>query len=267
MDTQFDSETQASLQEDGTWSLLLSDQWNIGENPNGGYLIIPALRAMQLNESHKDPLSVTAHFLRPGTGNEEAEISTELIRSGRSVTTTRGTLRQSGTTRLELMAAFGDLSESSAHDYEIVIEPPDIPPPEECLERSGEQQGVDLVINNRVEMRMSPPDPENTSQPKAEVSGWIRLVDGRDPDVLSLVLFADAFPPPIFSYVGRVGWVPTIEFTAHIRKRPEPGWVQGKFWTEDLRDGRMIETGLLWDSNGDLVAQSRQLAMFLPMGN
>jgi len=265
MNTQFDIETTPSLQQSGTWNLILSDQWNIGENPNGGYLIIPALRAMQAREEHPDPLSVTAHFLRPGTSSESAQIVTEVIRSGRTVTTVRGSLSQKGTTRLELLAAFGSLLNGTGHEYEIAMQPPTIPPPEECIGRTGEQQGVDLVINNRVEMRMAPVQERSTDQVKAEVSGWIRFTDGRDPDVLSLVLFADAFPPPIFSYVGRVGWVPTIEFTAHIRRRPAPGWIQGKFWTEDLTDGRMIETGLLWDSTGALVAQSRQLAMFLPL--
>ncbi len=76
MDAQFDNETTPELQQNGSSTLLLSDQWNIGENPNGGYLIIPALRAMQLREEHPDPLSVTAHFLRPGTGGELAQIST-----------------------------------------------------------------------------------------------------------------------------------------------------------------------------------------------
>lgn len=265
MSTHFDRETMPYRQQDETWNLTLSDQWNIGENPNGGYLIIPALRAMQASEEHPDPLSVTAHFLRPGTGSESAQITTEVIRSGRSVTTTRGSLSQNGTIRLELLAAFGNLLDGTGHEYEIAISAPTIPPPEECIGRTGEQQGVDLVINNRVEMRMVPAEEKSSNQTKAEVSGWIRLVDGREPDALSLVLFADAFPPPIFSYLGRVGWVPTVEFTAHIRSRPAPGWVQGKFWTEDLRDGRMIETGLLWDSSGTLVAQSRQLAMFLPL--
>jgi len=265
MNTQFDIETTPSLQQSGTWNLILSDQWNIGENPNGGYLIIPALRAMQEREAHPDPLSVTAHFLRPGTGSESAQIVTEVIRSGRTVTTVRGSLSQKGTTRLELLAAFGSLLNGTGHEYEIAIQPPAIPPPEECVGRTGDQQGVDLAINNRVEMRMAPVEEGIADHKKAEVSGWIRLVDGRDPDALSLVLFADAFPPPIFSYLGRVGWVPTIEFTAHVRSRPAPGWVQGKFWTEDLKDGRMIETGLLWDSTGTLVAQSRQLAMFLPL--
>ncbi len=265
MNTQFDNETTPHQQQDGSWTLMLSDQWNIGENPNGGYLIIPALRAMQGREEHPDPLSVTAHFLRPGTGAAPAQIDTEIVRSGRSVTTTRGSLSQNETTRLELIAAFGNLIDGTGHDYEISVPPPVIPSPENCVGRSGEQQGVDLVINNRIEMRMAPVDASSTDPKKAEVSGWIRLLDGRDPDALSLVLFADAFPPPIFSYVGRVGWVPTIEFTAHIRCRPAPGWVQGKFWTEDLKDGRMIETGLLWDSTGALVAQSRQLAMFLPL--
>ncbi len=90
MNTQFDRETMPHKEQDETWNLTLSDQWNIGENPNGGYLIMPVLRAMQPKEEHLDPLSVTAHFLRPGTGAESAQITTEVIRSGRSVTTTRG---------------------------------------------------------------------------------------------------------------------------------------------------------------------------------
>ena len=109
METQFDTETTPHQLPDGSWGMTLSDQWNIGENPNGGYLIIPALRAMQGREEHPDPLSVTAHFLRPGTGAAPAQINTEIVRSGRSVTTTRGSLSQNGTARLELIAAFGNL--------------------------------------------------------------------------------------------------------------------------------------------------------------
>ncbi len=133
---------------------------------------------MQRRDEHPDPLSVTAHFLRPGTGNAPAHIDTEVLRSGRSVTTTRVSLSQNGTTRLELIAAFGNLVEGTGHDYEISVPPPMIPPPEECVGRSGEQQGVDLVINNRLEMRMAPVDTNSEEPKKAEVSGWIRLLDG-----------------------------------------------------------------------------------------
>jgi acyl-CoA thioesterase len=37
----------------------------------------------------------------------------------------------------------------------------------------------------------------------------------------------------------------------------------GRFMTDDLHDGRMIEDGWLWDSSGALVARSRQLAILL----
>jgi acyl-CoA thioesterase len=50
----------------------------------------------------------------------------------------------------------------------------------------------------------------------------------------------------------------------HVRARPAPGWMLGRFVTEDLRDGRMVEDGWLWDAEGTLIARSRQLAMLLP---
>jgi acyl-CoA thioesterase len=55
--------------------------------------------------------------------------------------------------------------------------------------------------------------------------------------------------------------VPTVALTVQVRRRPAPGWMLGRFWSQDLRDGRVIEDGALWDAQGHLVAQSRQLAL------
>jgi acyl-CoA thioesterase len=60
-----------------------------------------------------------------------------------------------------------------------------------------------------------------------------------------------------------IGWVPTIELTVHVRRRPAPGWILGRFRTDDLVDGRMIETGGLWDSTGAFVADCRQIGLVL----
>ena len=36
--------------------------------------------------------------------------------------------------------------------------------------------------------------------------------------MISLLLFADAFPPPVFSLYGLVGWVPTLELSVQLLK-------------------------------------------------
>ena len=79
---------------------------------------------------------------------------------------------------------------------------------------------------------------------------------------MACLLMADAFPPAVFGLLGQVGWVPTIELTVHLRRRPvSGGWLLGQFWSHDLSDGRVVEDGALWDSAGHLVVQSRQLAL------
>ena len=78
------------------------------------------------------------------------------------------------------------------------------------------------------------------------------------------MLFADAFPPAVHSVVERVGWVPTLELTVHVRRRPVAGWVQARIECDDVAGGWMIETATLWDASGAVVARARQLGLLLP---
>ena len=52
-----------------------------------------------------------------------------------------------------------------------------------------------------------------------------------------------------------------------MRRRPEPGWLQVSLGSDTLGGGMMEEDAMIWDSAGNLVAQSRQLCgVRLPRG-
>ena len=235
--------------------------WNIGANPNGGYLLALAAHAIrQTVPQHPDPLSITAHYLRPGLSAQPCRIDVQTLRSGRTLDTVRATLWQDGGARLELLAAMGDLG-AAPPAPRLSLPMPDLPPPEACVGRSAPAQGVELPILKRLDVRLHPDEARPGGAGRARVSGWLRFSDGRAPDALACLLMADAFPPAVFGLLGMVGWVPTIELTVHLRRRPAPGWVAAQFWAQDLSDGRVIEDGALWDASGQLIVQSRQLAL------
>ncbi|MDP6868529.1 MAG: thioesterase family protein, partial [Acidimicrobiales bacterium] len=77
---QFDHETAAEPIGGGLFAINVSDQWNIGDNPNGGYLTAMALQALRALGPHADPISVTTHYLRPGSGGQPGVVSAELHR-------------------------------------------------------------------------------------------------------------------------------------------------------------------------------------------
>lgn len=260
----FADETAAVRVGDDVWTVDLSTNWDIGDSANGGYAMSPVLGALREVTGLPDALSVTTHFLRPVQGGGAGRISTELVRRGRTVSVARGTLHHAGSTRLVVTAALGDLDAPAATDGPTIeLGPPAIPGPDDCLRRSGDLQGVDLPIAARIDVRIPPDRMAAGRSDDALSEGWIRLCDGTPPSSATLPLFADAFPPSLFSRFGRVGWVPTIELTVHVRRRPAPGWIQARFECDDLVDGRMIETGTLWDSTGRIVARSRQLGLLL----
>jgi len=237
--------------------------WSIGDNPNGGYLVSLALQGLLDRSPHPDPLSVTAHFLRPGVAGAAYEVDSGIARSGRTMTFGTAGLRQDGRDRLRLDAVLGDLGAgaTAGGGPVVAMAAPSIPPPEDCPARSGGEQGVELPILERLDIRIHPDQARAGQAEEAVVSGWIRRRDLAAPDPASMVIFADAFPPSVFGRFGAVGWVPTIELTVHVLRRPAPGWVLGRFVTVDLQDGRLVEDGTLWDESGAVVAHSRQLGL------
>lgn len=262
--SQFDDDTRLTPLDEACFAGQVRPAWNIGANPNGGYLLALAARALQLRTPEQpDALSITAHYLRPGLAGQPCRVDTQLLRTGRHLSTLRATLAQDGGTRLELLAAMGRLDDTAPPPVLALPRPP-MPPPEHCLPRSAPAQGVALPILQRLEVRLHPDDAQPGAAGRAQLRGWIRFADGREPDALACLLMADAFPPAVFGLLGMVGWVPTIELTAHLRRRPAPGWMLGQFWADDLSDGRVVEDGALGDATGQLVLQSRQLALLRP---
>ena len=261
---QFEQESAVTAEDDGRYRARVGSNWSIGSNPNGGYLVSIAMRALlDQHPQHPDPLTVTAHYLRPGIPDADCEVHSQIVRTGRQLTTGRATLLQDGKERIEVLAGFGDLTMTSEIDSALSIAAPDVPAPDECPSRSADEQGVDLPLLNRLDIRLHPDEARAGTAGRAQVTGWIRFRDDTPPDALAAVLFTDAFPPSMFGLLGLIGWVPTLELTVHVRRRPAPGWMKGQLITRDLADGRMVEDGCLWDSEGHLVAQSRQLGLLL----
>jgi acyl-CoA thioesterase len=251
---------------DGQYTTRLDGAWNIGANPNGGYALLPALRAMLDVAVHPDPLSLTVHFLRPAAANRDAEVTVRIVRAGRTTTNVTATMTQDGTPRLVVHAVLGDLAAATpdaAGGADLAPAPPDLPSPEQCVDRRELGQGVDLPILSRLDVRVRPEQVVADPCGAAVVEGWVRFADGTAPQTQWLPLFADAFPPALRTRMGAVGWVPTIELTVHVRRRPVAGWVLARFECDDVDSGRMIESGTLWDSSGAVVARSRQLGLVL----
>lgn len=236
----------------------ISDGWGIYGNPNGGYLAALIGRALGLSLPHPDPFTLSAHYVAlatPGPGT----IDVEVIRRGRGHSTAVARLVQSGKERARAIATFGDLDRISGPTHEEPDAPP-IPPIEACEERVGPPSGSTFA--DRVEARYVPGTTaflDGKIGAPMQIGGYLRLRDRRPPDVLALLLFADAMPPGALNAIPRV-YIPTLELTVHVRRRPCAGWIKAWFTTRHMIDGYLEEDGRLWDAEGNLVAMSRQLA-------
>jgi len=116
--------------------------------------------------------------------------------------------------------------------------PPKLPAPDDC---SAAEPGelFPPPFMGKVELRLHPDDSrflDGVRTGTALIRGWFRLRGDEPTDTIALL-------------------------TAHVRRRPAPGWLAVAVRTRFVDAGFLEVDGEFWDSDGSLVAQSRQLAL------
>ncbi|MGW3627466.1 thioesterase family protein [Streptomyces sp. NPDC000880] len=267
-DSEFDRDTAVTLRAPGVYDAELSAGWTVINAVNGGYLLALLGRALGDALPHPDPFTVSAHYLsasQPGP----AVIRTDVVRTGRTLSTGQASLFQYGEDgaeieRIRVLATYGDL-DALPDDVRTSAKPPAMPPLQDCLGPSdGPAPKIpgSSAITDRLNIELDPATvgwAVGAPSGKGEMRGWFSLADGRDADPFSLLLTVDALPPTSFE-LGLKGWTPTVELTTHIRCRPAPGPLRVSIATRNLAGGFLEEDAEVWDSADRLVAQSRQLA-------
>jgi hypothetical protein len=236
--------------------------WTVAGRPNGGYLLALVTRAALEAVGQPHPLAVSAHFLAPAEPGA-AELEVRRLRAGGRLSTARVTLAQEGQARLEALVTAGRIDPDAAPGWRRASGPAGLPPVEACVPARPELPGgMRANLLDHIDLRIDPATAGwAAGRPggRLEVRGWVRFADGRVPDPLALLQVVDALPPSSFD-LSLPSWAPTVELTVYLRGLPAPGWlacvVTGQLW----QGGWFDEEAEVWDSAGNLVAQSRQLA-------
>jgi len=196
------------------------------------------------------------------------------LKTGRTAATARATLMQDGEAVLETTVTTGTVPVSrpvaalTAGNGQLTWTdaPPVLPGIDKCVEL-GPWRGTvapDGTAGYAAQIRMLF-DPAVTGWVRDEPSGlpemrgYFGLREEREPDALLLALAVDGLPPVVFG-LGATGWAPTVELTMYMRMVPAPGPLRVAARCRHVSGGWFDEEAEVWDSAGNLVAQSRQIA-------
>jgi len=252
------------LRSESTYTGVIQQGWDFAGVANGGYLLTVAARAMAQEASGRDLVSITGYYTNPARSGP-VTIPVKTVRAGTGFSTLRATMIGNDKPILTATAAFSSPTQTLGDNQIVHGAPPELPPPEECVRAVPSTTGpFPPPFTGKCQLLIHPDDARSLSGQRtgiASVRGWFRLLEGEAPDPLAVVLAADAFPPAVFNTNLPLRWVPTVELTVHIRDPQPRGWLKCQYTTRFVTGGMLEEDGEIWDEYGNLVAQSRQLAL------
>jgi acyl-CoA thioesterase len=261
----FDLDTAVQDLGDGRFGAEMSERWWVDRGPNGGYVAAVILRAIQAAAALKRaPRSLTVQFPRaPVAGPVEITVKTE--REGGTVTFLSARLEQEGELQATALAVLADDLDATGFEEKQM---PGVEPPEELYSPDPTQvPGMPTMFQN---YSVRPALGDESFSGGAPYSGvWIRAREPRLLDAPLAAAILDAWFPAPFIRLDRPVPAPTIDYTVHFRAPlPPPGAAAAAPYLATFRSGLarggfFEEDGELWSQDGNLLAQSRQLALLL----
>jgi acyl-CoA thioesterase len=254
----FDADTALEEAGPGRWRACAPEHWFVARGPNGGYLAAVAARAAEAAAGR--PLrSLALHFVAaPEVG--PIDVSVTLEREGRTYTAASIRVEQGGAPMTLALATLGELPEDGA--AWDAAPAPAATPLSEAERIRPEQANVPAFLRN-YDMRWA----LGRAGDVPGSGGWMRAAEPRLLDAPLVAAMTDAWMPAAFVALERVGLAPTLDLTIHIRRPLPPAGmtpedhVLGRFTTRLSVAGVWEEDGELWTPAGELIAQSRQLAL------
>ena len=239
---------------------IVSDNWSVNGNPNGGYLMAMIASAMLRKSDKKETPIVTANYLSkcvPG----EVEIRISEIAHSRQFTRFEAHLLQKGEEKVRALGTFASENNNyTVKRYETGA--PELAPLGECVQMPPMPQ---YTLFHNLDLRLDPTCAGWMAGKLTDVSlnkGYFRFHDGRPIDLLALFLIIDSMPPAVVATQGVTAWVPTIELSVNVRNMPQTDRLKCSLRTRFITSGLLEADGEVWDEEGNLAAISRQIAQF-----
>lgn len=257
----FSEATSIDRVEPGRYAADIDGTWAVGDVPNGGYLLALVLRAVLAESPQPHPIASSAYYLTPPKAGP-AIVEVQTLRVGRTTGTLQATLIQDDQAVMHVTATTGQLDPRSVPEWSGPTPEP-VADLDDCVPALVDlPDGTHVGLLEHVDLRL---DPQTlgwfSGRPAGSLAmrGHLRLPDGTQPDPLVLAMAVDALPPTVFG-LGRLGWAPTVQLSVLTRALPAAGWLTVHLRGRLVRDDWFDEEAEVYDANGDLVAQSRQIA-------
>jgi len=233
------------------------EHWFVARGPNGGFLAAVAARAAE-QASGRPLRSLALHFVAPPAVGP-LDVTTVVERDGRTYSAVSIRIEQEGRPMTLALATLGELPEDGVAWAPGA--PPAATPLEELEPVAPEVTGAPAFMRN-YDLRPA------LHEEDGHVSGaWIRARAPRALDAPLAAAMTDAWAPVAFAVLRRAVLAPTLDLTIHIRRPLPPAdmapedYVLARFSSRLAVGGVWEEDGELWSPEGELLVQSRQLAL------
>lgn len=255
------------------FSTTIDSLWTVGPKVHGGCMTAAIAAAARQSLSHAgaptqmQPIAISASFLHaPDPG--EVTLTTMLRKHGRQVCHVDVQLKQDDRVAVSAAVTLGTLDSSDPlHQIHQALSQLPAEPTADAIRVTPDHpigqivnfaQGCDLRIDPSTALFLE----GQVTEPVTRI--WLRAhdQDQTDPDtaILFAIMAGDASTPVTLNR-GLFGWTPTVQLTTYVRRRPAPGWLRVIANAAVLGQSWFEEDHLILDATGQVVVQSRQLAM------
>jgi acyl-CoA thioesterase len=237
-------------------------EWFSWGGSHGGLLMALSAEVVAREAPGKTLRTLTTHFLAP-VDDQPMELRSTVERSSSTSATVLVRTEQSG--RLAALTVAATLA--SRPSWAVGHRPamPAVPSPDACAAYRDAE--LLFAFPSQIEIRPTDDTLPLSGAERPVLTAWVRVRASDLVDVPTAVMLLDALAPAAYAAWTAPAVMPTVELSAHLvrdlDRNPYQGWVLIQQRHTATEAGISIDECDMFTTDGDLVAQARQLRRVL----